>query len=100
MKCWLFVMVSAAALFAGPAAQAQDGFQPTPVLPSDVSELRARIRDCDHWAREAPYDGERQDLINHQLSDTRCRNLRIDADTVRRRHADEPEVLKALDRAS
>ncbi|MCW5746449.1 MAG: hypothetical protein KIT36_09645 [Alphaproteobacteria bacterium] len=68
-------------------------------LPRDASALVYRIVGCNHWGGEEPYDDARKAEIDKAMRELDCDRLDRDEADLRRRHAGDPAVLKALDQA-
>jgi len=67
--------------------------------PKDVSELIDRLVGCNHWSGEEPYDAERKQEISSAMADLKCARLAKDEAAARKRYADHPSTLKALEQA-
>jgi hypothetical protein len=81
-------------------AQAQEAVDAlTQGQPKDVVALIARIVDCNHWSGEEGYDADRRKEIRAALRDLKCERLARDEAAMRKRHPNERNVLKALDKA-
>jgi len=67
--------------------------------PKDVSELIDRLVGCNHWTGEEPYDAERKQEISSAIADLKCARLAKDEAAARKRYANEPGTIKALQQA-
>jgi hypothetical protein len=67
--------------------------------PKDVSELIDRLVGCNHWSGEAPYDAERKQEIALAMADLKCARLAKDEAAARKRYANKPGTIKALQQA-
>ncbi|MFM7785726.1 MAG: hypothetical protein ACKPE6_13975 [Gammaproteobacteria bacterium] len=68
-------------------------------LPADVAAYIGRARACLHWGGEEPYDAERASQIRMEVERLGCARLDADEKTLRRRHLDDPQALRALRKA-
>ena len=68
-------------------------------LPSDVAAYIGRARACLHWGGEEPYDAERASQIRMEVERLGCAQLESEERTLRRRHLDDPQALRALRKA-
>lgn len=70
-------------------------------LPPDVAALVERMDQCAHFAGEFGGDGsERDRQVAAAIARLRCDALDGEVGAARRRHADAPGVVRALDRAT
>jgi hypothetical protein len=67
--------------------------------PKDVSELIDRLVGCNHWRGEEPYDAERKQEISSAMADLKCARLAKDVAATRKRYANKPSTIKALQQA-
>lgn len=67
--------------------------------PKDVSDLIDRLVGCNHWSGEEPYDAERKQEISSAMADLKCARLAKDEATARKRYANKPGTIKALQQA-
>jgi hypothetical protein len=67
--------------------------------PEDVQLLIERITDCNHWSGETPFDADRKREIILALRDIKCDRLPKDVAAARKRYANRPKVLDALEHA-
>ena len=65
------------------------------LLPHDVQMFIARRDGCDHFRGEEPYDAQRNAEISRQLTRL-CTGTDAELARLKRRHARNPEVQKAL----
>ncbi len=68
-------------------------------VPKDVLSLTTRIRDCNHWAGEEPYDQPRAAEIAKAMKQLRCDRLDSDEKKIREKYKSNKEVLEAIDQA-
>ena len=68
-------------------------------LPAEVAAFVARLKGCQHWAGEEPYDAARGREIAAAVRTLRCDAIEADEARLRRRHRDDPAVLRALSAA-
>ncbi len=74
--------------------------QSAPRLPPDASALVERVAQCTHFAGEFNGDQSEHDKrINATMTELRCGALEDDVAALRRKHAGDAAVLKALDEA-
>ncbi|WP_337270335.1 hypothetical protein [Oryzifoliimicrobium ureilyticus] len=66
-------------------------------LPFDVTAFLDRRAQCQHWSGEEPYDAERAKQIEVALQKLHCDRLDADEAWLRRQHARNMGVIKALD---
>ncbi|MFV0623186.1 hypothetical protein ACBY01_04125 [Sphingomonas sp. ac-8] len=84
-------MILLAVLLAAPAAV------PAQAVPRDVRRFVDRRAMCDHWSGEEPYDQARNAQILAALTRLRCETIDADEAKLRRRYAQDPAALRALD---
>ena len=91
----IFRLVVAACLF-------QVGVASTPSsMPADAKRVVERLAACAHFAGEINGDGsERDKEVMATMTDLRCHTLEQDVSATRKKYADVPAVLEALDAAS
>lgn len=65
-------------------------------LPSDVRIFIARKDECHHWAGEDSYDAARGQQIERAIARLKCETLDRDEARLKRRHAKNVAVRKAL----
>ena len=68
-------------------------------LPKDAAAVVTRRVICDHWAGEEPYDKARAREIARAMRQNKCDSLERDEAEVRKRYANDPKVVKALEDA-
>jgi len=95
------LLITSFSLVCGHASAQNDPIAPLKKgQPRDVARMIDRIADCTHWAGEEPYDAERKREISAALSDLKCARLDRDVLAMKKRYADRPNILKALNYAS
>jgi hypothetical protein len=67
--------------------------------PKDVSELIDRLVGCNHWKGEEQYDAERKQEIFSVMVGLKCGRLATDEVAARKRYANKPGTIKALQQA-
>jgi hypothetical protein len=68
-------------------------------LPKDAAAVVIRIEVCSHFANEEAYDKARARQIARVIRQYRCDIIDRDEAKMRKRYADDPNVIKALDGA-
>ncbi len=68
----------------------------TKMLPHDVRAFIDRKSECNHWAGETPYDAARAKQIERAVARLKCEALDRDETVLKRRHAGDGQILKAL----
>ena len=95
--------LAALCLLAGPAlAEAGDPDQrrrvaQLEIAPHDVTALDKRGRECRHWLGTTISDAASDSSAELALSRLRCGALPTDTEELRRKYAESPRVLEALD---
>jgi hypothetical protein len=70
---------------------------PAPGLPPEAAAVVERVTMCTHFAGEFNGDASAQDRrVNASMAELRCDSLEADVAALRRKHAGDPAVLKAL----
>ena len=67
--------------------------------PADVVALVNRRLECQHWGSEEPYDAARRAEILSAVTRLKCGMLGNDEAALRRKYAQSPPALAALDAA-
>ncbi|MGY0505396.1 hypothetical protein [Luteimonas sp. e5] len=71
-----------------------------PELPRDARRVAERSIACRHYADEFMGMGDARDReVNRQLGKLRCHSLEKDAERMRRKYRDDPEVLRLINEA-
>lgn len=68
-------------------------------MPDDIKDFTIRRADCNHWWGE-PYEGVpqgRKDQIEAALKGLRCDSIPSDEAVLKRRYANNPPILDALE---
>ena len=68
-------------------------------LPRDAAAVVTRRVMCDHWTGEEPYDKARAREIERAIKQNKCDSIEGDEAVVRKRHANDRKIIKALDDA-
>jgi hypothetical protein len=68
-------------------------------LPHDVRAFIERKSECNHWGGEDPYDAARGKQIERAVTRLKCEALDGDEAVLKRRHAKNAAVGKALAQA-
>jgi len=72
-----------------------------PRLPPDAAAVVDRVATCAHFAGEFNGDQSEQDRrINATMTELRCDSLEADVAALRRKHSNDPAVLKAVEQAT
>lgn len=66
-------------------------------FPEDVRDFIERREGCDHFRGEEPYDEARAAFIAQEL-ERLCRGTDAELESLKRSHANAPEVLEVLNR--
>lgn len=92
----VFLLLLTAACADGKPDAAED----MQALPPEVASLAERSAMCTHFAGEFNGDGSAHDReVNQTMTELRCGSVEEDVAAARRKYANNPAVLQALDQA-
>jgi hypothetical protein len=93
------ILLAAVLGLLAPASAEDDSRKLAAGLPHDAAAVVTRRAMCNHWAGEEPYDKERAREIARAIKQNKCESLDADEAAVRKRYANTPKVIKALEDA-